>query len=60
MIRSHISSTQKCRVVLKLERFSHISDLFFRLGSAIGLEALLVYYLKTRVYLKKNMFKYLN
>ena len=38
MILSHIGSTQECGVVLKLERFSHLSGRSFRLGSPIGLE----------------------
>ena len=38
MIRSHISSTQGCGVVLKLERFSYLSSRSFGLGSPIGLE----------------------
>ena len=37
MIRSHIGSTQECEVVLKLERFSHLSGWSFGLGSSIGL-----------------------
>ena len=40
MIPSHIDSIQKCRVVLKLERFSHLVGRSFGLGSLIGLEAL--------------------
>ena len=40
MIRSHIGSTKECGVVLKLERFSHLSGQSFGLGSLIGLEAL--------------------
>ena len=40
MIRSYIGSTQKCGVVLKLERFSHLSARSFGLGSSIRLEAL--------------------
>ena len=40
MIQSHIGSTQECGVVLKLERFSHLSGRFFGLGSPIRLEAL--------------------
>ena len=40
MIRSHISSTQECGVILKLERFSHLSGQSFGLGSLIGLEAI--------------------
>ena len=40
MIRSHIGFTQERGVVLKLERFSHLSGQSFRLGSLIRLEAL--------------------
>ena len=40
VIQSHIDSTQDCRVVLKLDRFSHLSSRSFRLGSQIGLEDL--------------------
>ena len=40
MIRSHVGFTQECGVVLKLERFSHLSGQSFGLGSPIGLEAL--------------------
>ena len=40
MIRSHIGSTQECGVVLKLERFSHLSGLSFGLGPLIRLKAL--------------------
>ena len=40
MIRSHISSTQECGVVLKLEMFSHLSSRSFGLCSPIRLEAL--------------------
>ena len=36
MIRSHIGSTQECGVVLKFERFSHLSDRSFRLGFSIS------------------------
>ena len=43
MIRFHTGSIQKCRVVLKFERFSHLSGQSFRLGSPIGLEALSVF-----------------
>ena len=32
MIRSHIGSTRDCEVVLKLERFSHLSGRSFGLG----------------------------
>ena len=35
MIRFHIGSTQECGVVLKLERFSHLSGWSFRLGFSI-------------------------
>ena len=37
MIRSHIGSTQECGVILKLERFSNLSNRFFGLDSPIGL-----------------------
>ena len=40
MIRSHIDSKKECGVVLNLERFSHLSDQSFGLGSPIGLKAL--------------------
>ena len=40
MIRSHIGSTQKCGVVLKIKRFSHLASESFGLGSPIGLEVL--------------------
>ena len=40
MIQSHISSTQKCGVILKLERFSHLSGRSFGLSFPIGFEAL--------------------
>ena len=40
MIRSHIGSTQEYRVILKLEKFSHLLGRSFGLGSLIGLEAL--------------------
>ena len=40
MIQSHIGSTQECGVVLKLERFSHLSGRSFGLGSPIKLEVL--------------------
>ena len=40
MIQSHIGSTQECGAILKLERFSNLSDLYFGLGSLIGLETL--------------------
>ena len=40
MIRSHIDSTQKYEMVLKLERFSHLSGRSFGLGFSIGLEVL--------------------
>ena len=40
MIRSHISSIQECGVILKLERFSHLSDWSFGLSYSIGLETL--------------------
>ena len=40
MIRSHIGSTKYCGVILKLERFSHLSDRSFGLGSLIGLRYL--------------------
>ena len=40
MIRSHISSTHECKVVLQLERFSHLFGRSFGLGSLIGLETL--------------------
>ena len=42
IIRSHIGFTQKCGVVLKLERFSHLSGQSFGLSFLIGLEALLL------------------
>ena len=35
MIQSHISSTQGYEVILKLERFSHLSSRSFRLDSII-------------------------
>ena len=35
MIRSHIGFTQECGVVFKLERFSHLSNRSFALGSPI-------------------------
>ena len=41
IIRSHISSTQECRVVFKFEMFSHLSDRSFGLRFLIRLEALL-------------------
>ena len=40
MIRSHIGSIQECGMVLKLERFSHLSGRSFGLGSPIELEIL--------------------
>ena len=40
MIQFYIGSTQECGVVLKLERFSHLSGRSFGLGSPIGLDAL--------------------
>ena len=40
MIRSHIGSTKKCGVVLKLERISHLSGQSFGLGYSIGLETI--------------------
>ena len=40
MIRSHISSTQECGMVLKFERFSHLLGRSFGVGSPIGLEVL--------------------
>ena len=40
MVRSDIGSTQECEVVLKLERFSHLSGRSFGLDSSIGLEVL--------------------
>ena len=40
MIQSHIGYTQECGVVLKLERFSHLSGRSFGLGSPIGFEAI--------------------
>ena len=40
MIRSHIGSTQECGIVLKLERFSHLSGRSFGLGSPVVFEAL--------------------
>ena len=45
MIRSHIDSTQVCGVVLKLERFFHLSGQSFELGYSIGLKALLLVFL---------------
>ena len=36
MIQSHINSTQECEVVLKLKRFSYLSNQSFGLGSPIG------------------------
>ena len=41
MIRSHIGSTRDCGMVLKIERFSHLSNRSFGLGSPIGLGYLL-------------------
>ena len=40
LIRSHIGFTQEYEVILKLERFSHLSDRFFKLSSLIRLKAL--------------------
>ena len=40
MIRSHIVPTEEYGVVLKLERFSHLSSQSFEFGSSIGLETL--------------------
>ena len=40
MIRFHISSIRNYGVVLKLERFSHLSDRSFGLGFPIGLRYL--------------------
>ena len=40
MIRSYIGSTQECGIVLKIERFSHLSGQYFGLGSPIGFETL--------------------
>ena len=40
MIRSHIGSTQKYRVILKFERFSHLPDRFFGLSFLIGFKVL--------------------
>ena len=37
MIQSHIGSTWSCGVILKLERFSHLSDQSFGLGFPIEL-----------------------
>ena len=37
MIRSYINSIRNCGMVLKLERFSHLSGRPFALGSPIGL-----------------------
>ena len=37
MIQSHISSITNCEVVLKLERFFHLSGQSFGLNSSIGL-----------------------
>ena len=42
MIRSHIGSLQSCRVLLKLERFSHIQGRSFGLDSSIRLGYLLL------------------
>ena len=43
MIQSHIGSTQECRVVLKFDKFSYLSDWSFGLGSPTRLEALSEY-----------------
>ena len=40
MIRSHIGSKLECGVVLKFERFSHLSGRSFGLGYPIRHEAL--------------------
>ena len=40
IIQSHIGSTQECEVILKLEKFSHLSGWSFGLGYLIGLEDL--------------------
>ena len=45
MIQSHNGSIQECGVVLKLERFSHLSSQSLGLSSPIGLEALLLVFL---------------
>ena len=37
LIRSYISSTRNCGVVVKLERFSHLAGQSFRFGSSISL-----------------------
>ena len=38
MIRSHIDFTRNREMLLKFERFSHLSDQSFGLGSPIGFE----------------------
>ena len=38
MIRSYIGFTQEYRMILKLERSSHLSGRSFGLGSSIGLD----------------------
>ena len=40
MIRSHIGSIQECKMTLKLDRLSHLSNQSFGLGYSIELEAL--------------------
>ena len=42
MIRSHIGSTSDYGAILKLDRFSHISNQSFGLGSPIGLWLLII------------------
>ena len=40
MIRFHIGSTEECEMIFKLERFFHLLDMSFELGSSIELKAL--------------------
>ena len=58
MIRFHIGFTQKCGVVLKLERFSHLIGLSFGLSSLIELKALsFVLSLRANTYWKRATWK---
>ena len=53
MIRSHISSTQECGVVLKFERFSHLLGPSFGVGSPIRLEAISKGHVQNMLFFKK-------
>ena len=56
MIRSHICFIQKCGMVLKLDRFFHLSGQSFGLSFLIGLETLS----GSLFILKKKYIKYKN